>query len=76
MSRFFSTAGSTARRSDDGAVYTPQFVVDGAGVHVRGAKSIQDLVQQAARVPVVEVIVSGLPRSELLRHIAPGRTSS
>ena len=73
---FFSAPCGTAGGSNRGAVDAPQPRVDGSHVDVRCAKTLQDAVERAVRVPLVEQVPNRLKGSELFGKIAPRRPAS
>jgi len=73
----FSTAGSTPSSANNGPIDTPQIVVDLADVDKRCLKALQDIVERAVGIPLIEQSPDGLPSSWkivfLARTVSNGR---
>ena len=69
----FSAPCGTAGGSNDGAVDTPQVLVDLSHVHFGGQQPVEDLVECSVVVPSVEQIPYRTPWAVLLRQITPWR---
>ena len=72
----FSAAGRTAGGTYDGAINTPQLVVDFAGLNKSGTQTPENLVERSIVIPLIEQVPHRGPWSEFLGQIAPRRPRS
>jgi len=69
----FSTTGSTPSSANNSPIDTLQIVVDLADVDKRCLKVLQDFVERAVGIPLIEQSPDGLPWPKLFWQVTPWR---